>query len=158
MSLHPTTGYVIDTEYTRHLYPEMFPRRLAYLCAIRGRRSVLQSPDAPFTYCDLGCGAGIGTAAMAAANPQGRFFGVDLNPAHIARGAAFAAAIRLAPGDATTHLKLANAFKDQGKFTEAVGDLYTSSLVALGLILFCITFVVLAIARYMLSRLQRQGR
>ncbi len=39
------------------------------------------------------------------------------------------------------------------EFTEAVGDLYTSSLVALGLILFIITFIILAIARYMLMRI-----
>jgi phosphate transport system permease protein len=39
------------------------------------------------------------------------------------------------------------------EFTEAVGDLYTSSLVALGLILFIITFLILAIARYMLMRI-----
>jgi len=39
------------------------------------------------------------------------------------------------------------------EFTEAVGDLYTSSLVALGLILFVITFMILAIARYMLMRI-----
>jgi phosphate transport system permease protein len=39
------------------------------------------------------------------------------------------------------------------EFTEAVGDLYTSSLIALGLILFIITFIVLAAARYMLLRL-----
>ncbi len=43
------------------------------------------------------------------------------------------------------------------EFTEAVGDLYTSSLIALGLILFVITFIVLAIARYMLMRIQRRG-
>ncbi|MFO1163182.1 MAG: phosphate ABC transporter permease subunit PstC [Reyranellaceae bacterium] len=43
------------------------------------------------------------------------------------------------------------------EFTEAVGDLYTSSLIALGLILFLITFIVLAIARYMLMRLQSRG-
>jgi phosphate transport system permease protein len=42
------------------------------------------------------------------------------------------------------------------EFTEAVGDLYTSSLIALGLILFVITFVVLAIARYMLMRIERR--
>ena len=35
------------------------------------------------------------------------------------------------------------------EFTEAVGDLYTSSLIALGLILFAITFIVLAIAAEM---------
>ena len=39
------------------------------------------------------------------------------------------------------------------EFTEADGDLYTSSLIALGLILFVITFIVLAMARYMLMRL-----
>ncbi len=39
------------------------------------------------------------------------------------------------------------------EFTEAVGDLYTSSLIALGLILFVITFIVLAIARLLLMRL-----
>jgi phosphate transport system permease protein len=42
------------------------------------------------------------------------------------------------------------------EFTEAVGDLYTSSLIALGLILFLITFVVLAVARYMLLRIERR--
>jgi phosphate transport system permease protein len=39
------------------------------------------------------------------------------------------------------------------EFTEADGDLYTSSLVALGLILFVITFLILAAARYMLMRI-----
>jgi phosphate transport system permease protein len=39
------------------------------------------------------------------------------------------------------------------EFTEAVGDLYTSALIGLGLILFVITFIVLAIARLMLMRL-----
>jgi phosphate transport system permease protein len=45
------------------------------------------------------------------------------------------------------------------EFTEAVGELYTSSLIELGLILFFITFVVLSIARYMLYKLgQREGQ
>jgi phosphate transport system permease protein len=43
------------------------------------------------------------------------------------------------------------------EFTEAVGDLYTSSLIALGLILFGITFIVLAIARYLLLQLERKA-
>ena len=43
------------------------------------------------------------------------------------------------------------------EFTEAVGDLYTSSLIALGLILFMITFIVLAFARIMLMRLETQA-
>jgi phosphate transport system permease protein len=56
----------------------------------------------------------------------------------------------LAPGT-TISASIAN------EFTEAVGDLYTSSLIALGLILFFITFVVLACARYMLLRLQQRA-
>jgi phosphate transport system permease protein len=39
------------------------------------------------------------------------------------------------------------------EFTEAVGEMYTSSLIALGLILFGITAVVLALAKLMLARL-----
>ena len=39
------------------------------------------------------------------------------------------------------------------EFTEAYGDLYTSALIELGLILFFITFVVLSLARYMLFKL-----
>ncbi|MBV8777198.1 MAG: phosphate ABC transporter permease subunit PstC [Alphaproteobacteria bacterium] len=41
------------------------------------------------------------------------------------------------------------------EFTEAVGDLYQSSLIALGFILFVITFLVLAAAKLMLIRLQK---
>ena len=45
------------------------------------------------------------------------------------------------------------------EFTEAFGELYTSSLIELGLILFFITFVVLSISRYMLYKLsQREGK
>ena len=55
----------------------------------------------------------------------------------------------LAPGT-TISASIAN------EFTEAVGDLYTSSLIALGLILFVITFIVLACARYMLMRIERR--
>jgi phosphate transport system permease protein len=44
------------------------------------------------------------------------------------------------------------------EFTEAVGDIYTSSLIELGLILFLITFIVLSLARYLLFKLaQREG-
>jgi len=56
----------------------------------------------------------------------------------------------LAPGT-TISATIAN------EFTEAVGDLYTSSLIALGLILFVITFIVLACARLMLMRLDQKA-
>jgi phosphate transport system permease protein len=55
----------------------------------------------------------------------------------------------LAPGT-TISATIAN------EFTEAVGDLYTSSLIALGLILFVITFIVLAAARFMLLQIERR--
>ncbi len=55
----------------------------------------------------------------------------------------------LAPGT-TISATIAN------EFTEAVGDLYTSALIALGLVLFVITFFVLAAARYMLLRIERR--
>jgi phosphate transport system permease protein len=42
------------------------------------------------------------------------------------------------------------------EFTEAFGELYTASLIELGLILFFITFVVLSLARYMLYKLGKQ--
>jgi phosphate transport system permease protein len=55
----------------------------------------------------------------------------------------------LAPGT-TISATIAN------EFTEAVGDLYTSALIELGLILFVITFFVLAAARFMLMRLEQK--
>jgi phosphate transport system permease protein len=55
----------------------------------------------------------------------------------------------LAPGT-TISATIAN------EFTEAVGDLYTSALITLGLILFAITFIVLAAARYLLLRIERR--
>ncbi|HVR09002.1 MAG TPA: phosphate ABC transporter permease subunit PstC [Thermoanaerobaculia bacterium] len=45
------------------------------------------------------------------------------------------------------------------EFSEAIGDVYISSLITLGLILFIITFVVLAFSKLLLLRLQRmEGR
>ena len=58
----------------------------------------------------------------------------------------------LAPGT-TISATIAN------EFTEAVGDLYTSSLIELGLILFLITSIVLALSKLLLLSLaRREGR
>ena len=56
----------------------------------------------------------------------------------------------LAPGT-TISASIAN------EFAEAVGDLYTSALIALGALLFLITFTVIAAARLMLLRLDRRA-
>jgi phosphate transport system permease protein len=42
------------------------------------------------------------------------------------------------------------------EFAEADGDMYRSALILLGFVLFIVTFVVLAAARLMLSRLQKR--
>jgi len=54
----------------------------------------------------------------------------------------------MAPGNS-----IASALANE--FTEAVGDLYFAALIELGLILFVITTIVLAISKFMLSRLAR---
>jgi phosphate transport system permease protein len=54
----------------------------------------------------------------------------------------------LAPGNS-----IASALANE--FTEAVGDLYTSALIELGLILFIITFIVLVLAKLLLLQLAK---
>jgi phosphate transport system permease protein len=56
----------------------------------------------------------------------------------------------LAPGT-TISATIAN------EFTEALGDQYVSSLIAIGLVLFGITFIVLATAQIMLKSLERRS-
>ena len=79
----------------------------------------------------------------------GRALGETMAVTFVIGNAHHVSASLFAPGT-TISASIAN------EFTEAVGDLYTSSLIALGLILFVITFIVLAIARYMLLRLQQR--
>jgi phosphate transport system permease protein len=81
----------------------------------------------------------------------GRALGETMAVTFVIGNAHTVSASILAPGT-TISASIAN------EFTEAVSDLYTSSLTALGLILFVITFIVLAAARYLLLRLQKQGR
>ena len=79
----------------------------------------------------------------------GRALGETMAVTFVIGNAHKVSASLLAPGT-TISATIAN------EFTEAVGDLYTSSLIALGLILFVITFIVLAIARYLLLRIERR--
>lgn len=43
------------------------------------------------------------------------------------------------------------------EFTEAVGDLYLSSLIELGLVLFAVTFIINGLARLLILTTTRQG-
>ena len=80
----------------------------------------------------------------------GRALGETMAVTFVIGNAHHVSASLLAPGT-TISASIAN------EFTEAVGDLYLSSLIALGFILFVITFIVLSIAKIMLIRLQRQA-
>jgi phosphate transport system permease protein len=79
----------------------------------------------------------------------GRALGETMAVTFVIGNAHKVSASLLAPGT-TISATIAN------EFTEAVGDLYTSALIALGLILFVITFIVLAAARYLLLRLEQR--
>src|SRR4030088_314480 len=79
----------------------------------------------------------------------GRALGETMAGAFVVGNAHRVLSLPLAPGTPTP-APIAN------EFTEAIGDLYTSSLIALGLILFVITFIVLAAARYLLARIDRR--
>ncbi len=74
-------GYVTHTEYTSHFYPHLAPAAQNFALLLSGTAPVEPSPG--YTYCELGCGRGFSTALLAAANPRGRFWGVDFNPVHI---------------------------------------------------------------------------
>lgn len=81
-------GYVVDVGYTHGFFAELAPSALAFTALLGQTRA----PDfaAPFTYYELGCGQGHTTAVLAAANPAGRFYGVDFNPGHIHNAQALA--------------------------------------------------------------------
>jgi phosphate transport system permease protein len=79
----------------------------------------------------------------------GRALGETMAVTFVIGNAHKVSASLLAPGT-TISATIAN------EFTEAVGDLYTSSLIALGLILFVITFIVLTAARLMLARIEKR--
>jgi phosphate transport system permease protein len=79
----------------------------------------------------------------------GRALGETMAVTFVIGNAHKVSASLLAPGT-TISATIAN------EFTEAVGDLYTSSLIALGLILFVITFIVLSAARLMLARIEKR--
>ena len=80
----------------------------------------------------------------------GRALGETMAVTFVIGNAHKIAASILAPGT-TISATIAN------EFNEATGDLYTSSLIALGLILFVITFIVLSGARLLLLRLERKA-
>jgi phosphate transport system permease protein len=79
----------------------------------------------------------------------GRALGETMAVTFVIGNAHHLAASLMAPGNS-----IASALANE--FTEAVGDVYFSALIELGLILFLITTIVLALAKILLMRLARQ--
>lgn len=77
------SGYVTDLAYGSGFYKEQAPIHLRLVCSIFG----VEAPpiESGFTYCELGCGTGLTSLVLAAANPESRFVAVDFNPAHISQ-------------------------------------------------------------------------
>jgi SAM-dependent methyltransferase len=84
-----TDGYVTELPYSVNHFPEMAPAHLRLALLQAG----LAAPDIDqdFSYLELGFGQGLGLNMLAAAHPQGRFFGNDFMPAHVAAAQAVAA-------------------------------------------------------------------
>jgi SAM-dependent methyltransferase len=76
----PSTGYVTDVAYLPGYYPFMAPARMRYVASLQGIRPPAVSEG--FDFLELGCGFGSTLLTLAAANPQGRFTGVDFMPVH----------------------------------------------------------------------------
>jgi SAM-dependent methyltransferase len=71
---------VTDVAYLPGYYPFMAPARMRYVASLQG----VQPPAVAegFEFLELGCGFGSTLLTLAAANPQGRFTGVDFMPVH----------------------------------------------------------------------------
>ena len=75
-------GYITDVAYIPGFYPNMSPVAMRYVAALN--RIVPPKTADGFRYLELGCGLGRSLTTLAAANPQGEFVGVDVNPDHTA--------------------------------------------------------------------------
>ena len=75
-------GYITDVDYIPGFYPQLAPVAMRHVAALNG---VVPPRIADgFRYLELGCGLGRSLTTLAAANPQGTFVGVDVNPEHTA--------------------------------------------------------------------------
>jgi SAM-dependent methyltransferase len=76
-------GYVTDVPYVSGFYEHLAPHVVRHAIAIN--KIIPPKIHSGFRYLELGCGLGRSLTVLAAANPQGEFVGVDVNPEHTAR-------------------------------------------------------------------------
>lgn len=74
-------GYVTDVPYDDFYFGECSPLLLRFLALLQGVRPA--GLGTTWTYLDLGCASGFSLCLLAAAQPTGRFVGVDFNPVHV---------------------------------------------------------------------------
>ncbi|MBK5937141.1 class I SAM-dependent methyltransferase [Halorhodospira halophila] len=86
-------GYVSDINYISGFYRELAPGYLSFVARLQGEPA--PDPARPFRYAELGCGQGLGTNLLAAANPHAEFVGIDFLPGQIANARDQAAAAGL---------------------------------------------------------------
>ncbi|MFC7553326.1 class I SAM-dependent methyltransferase [Pseudoroseomonas wenyumeiae] len=116
-----TDGYIGDVPYPGVFHREMMP---AWLDAVlRGLGQPAPDFAARFRWCELGCGAGLNSLAVAACHPQAEVVGFDIDPAQIraARAAAEAAGLRNASFHQASFTELAAAPEERlGRFDAIV--------------------------------------
>src|SRR5262245_52414674 len=73
-------GYITEIGYTHSYTPDLAPGQLGFALLNGG---VVTHAARPLRYLELGFGQGLSLAIHAAASP-GDFWGVDINPEHVA--------------------------------------------------------------------------
>ncbi|AFY28586.1 class I SAM-dependent methyltransferase [Cyanobium gracile] len=94
--MDPNPAYPTEKTYGAFLHRELSVSWLMLATLMGGRHRL--DPDLlnrQFSYLDLGCGHGLNLLFNAAAHPRARFYGLDLNPTHIAGARAKAEALGL---------------------------------------------------------------
>ncbi|MCX8995967.1 class I SAM-dependent methyltransferase [Rhizobiaceae bacterium BDR2-2] len=81
------SDYLLDVPYTPQFHREHAPLWFqAVLTALGRPQPVTQGAS----WCEVGCGSGLGLIVLAATNPSTTFHGIDINPEHIAQARALA--------------------------------------------------------------------
>lgn len=94
MTTHPHGGaYLTETDYVGTFHREMTPAWLGTVATALGHAPADASGG--LRYCDLGCGPGLGTVLMVAANPAAHFTAIDANPRHVAQARALVSAAEI---------------------------------------------------------------
>jgi SAM-dependent methyltransferase len=89
-----TGGYVAELPYTFGFYRELTPSIHNFSLAIKGYAQSGAAKES-FNYCELGCGQGVSSVLLAAANPRAQFYATDFNPTHTAHGRRLASAAKV---------------------------------------------------------------